>query len=177
MIAGDQEAFRLLYHEYSDKVYNTALSFTKNIEDAEEVTQDVFTRVYLNASKFKGDSRISTWIYRIAVNTSLTQVQKSKRRNVIGSMESEQYNEPPEWVHPGVILENKEDAIYLYKVLENLPDNQKSAFILTFIDGLPQKEVAKIMESSLKAVESLLQRAKMNMRAKLEKLHPNRRKK
>ena len=72
--------------------------------------------------------------------------------------------------------QNKENAIALYQAMECLPANQKTAFILSFIEELPRQEVADIMEISLKAVESLLQRAKSNMRSELEKIYPHRRK-
>jgi RNA polymerase sigma-70 factor (ECF subfamily) len=81
-----------------------------------------------------------------------------------------------EFEHPGVLLENKENAASLYKAMECLPNSQKTAFILSYIEELPRQEVADIMETSLKAVESLLQRAKSNMRSELEKSYPNRRK-
>jgi len=79
--------------------------------------------------------------------------------------------------HPGVLLENKENAAALYKAMDCLSYNQKTAFILSYIEELPRQEVADIMEISLKAVESLLQRAKKNMRFELKKNYPHRRKK
>ena len=81
-------------------------------------------------------------------------------------------SQPIEFEHPGVLLENKENAAALYKAMDCLPNNQKTAFILSYIEDLPRKEVADIMETSLKAVESLLQRAKKNMRKELEKNYP-----
>ncbi len=78
--------------------------------------------------------------------------------------------------HPGVILENKEKAKYLFKAIESLPATQKTAFILSFIEELPRQEVADIMQTSLKAVESLLQRAKKNLRLRLERMAPKRKK-
>ena len=62
---GDQASFKKLYYLFCNNVYNIALSYTKNEEQAEEIVQDVFTKIYQNADKFKGNSTISTWIYRI----------------------------------------------------------------------------------------------------------------
>ena len=170
---GDRSAFQRLYLEYSDIVYNLALSYTKNIEEAEEVTQDVFTKVYLNNSKFKGNAKLKTWIYRITVNTSLDYLRKKKRFSLFSLPQNDLSN--IDFEHPGVLLENKENAKILYKVIDSLPDTQKTAFILSFIEELPRQEVADIMETSLKAVESLLQRAKKKLRVILEKSYPNRR--
>lgn len=74
--------------------------------------------------------------------------------------------------HPGVLLENKEKAQYLFSVIETLAEAQKTAFILSFVEGLPRQEVADIMETSLKSVESLLQRAKANLKKKLIEIYP-----
>lgn len=171
---GDREAFRSLYDSFSGKVYNTALSYLKNIEEAEEVTQDVFSKIFRYAANFKGDASLNTWIYRITVNTSLTYLNKRKRFSFLPLKQNSSLH--TNFEHPGVLLENKEDAKLLYEVIDSLPDSQKTAFILSYIEGLPRQEVADIMENSLKAVESLLMRAKKNMRTKLEKSYPNRRK-
>lgn len=173
-VNGDGKAFAILYELYSDKVYNTSLSYAKNIEDAEEITQDVFVKIYKNAKTFKGDSSFSTWVYRITVNTSLNYLKKKNRFSLFRNTLAK--SQPIDFKHPGVLLENKENAASLLKAMDYLPNNQKTAFILSYIEELPRQEVADIMETSLKAVEALLQRAKKNLRVKLEKLYPHRRK-
>ncbi len=173
--SGDREAFRQLYALLSEKVYNTALSFVQVEADAEEVTQDVFTSVFRNAAKFKGDADTSTWIYRITVNTSLNHLKRKKRFSFLQLDATNR--DQPDFEHPGVLLENKEKAKYLFKAIEQLAETQKTAFILSYIEGLPRQQVADIMEISLKAVESLLQRGKANLREKLRKMYPERRKK
>ncbi|MEM9833201.1 MAG: RNA polymerase sigma factor [Bacteroidota bacterium] len=174
MAHGDRAAFRQLYELFSDKVYNTALSYVQVEEEAEEITQDVFLSVFRNAAQFKGDATLNTWIYRITVNTSLNYLKKRKRLSFMKFGESEV--DKPDFEHPGVLLENKENAKILFKVIDTLPESQKTAFILSFVEGLPRQQVADVMKISLKAVESLLQRAKGNLKKKLEKLYPHRRK-
>jgi len=171
---GDKTAFQELYKLFSEKVYNTALSYAQNEQDAEEITQDVFINIFRNAAKFKGNAAVGTWIYRITINTSLNQIKKKKRFSFLKFGDTPL--DKPDFEHPGVVLENKENAKALFKVIDTLPDSQKTAFILSFIEELPRQEVADIMSTSLKAVESLLQRAKKNLRGKLENLYPNRRK-
>ncbi|MEP1034781.1 RNA polymerase sigma factor [Ekhidna sp.] len=178
---GSEQALEKVYNHYCDKVYNTILSYTKNSEDADELLQDVFVTVYKTAKSFKFNSSISTWIYRIAVNKSLDFLRKKnsqKRKGFFTSLyvkdSAEVKYESTDFVHPGVKLENKEEAKLLFRTIDKLSENQKTAFILTQIEGLPQMEVADIMKQSRKSVESLVQRAKANLKKELEKFYPER---
>jgi len=137
----------------------------KNEELAEEVTQDVFLAIYQSAGSFKGTSKVSTWIYRIVVNKSLNCLDKQSRRPT--SDEAIDAHHKIDFNHPGVQLNNQEASKYLFAAMDTLPQTQKTAFILSYVEGLPQNEVADIMQKSLKSVESLLQRAKGNLRIKL----------
>ena len=184
MANGNEKPLDYFYNKYAAKVYSTSLSYTKNEEDAEELLQDVFISLFNSASKFKNDSSVSTWIYRITINKSLDFLRKKnslKRKGIFSSLFSKDSGEiliePIDFVHPGVKMENSEDAKLLFRVMDELTENQKTVFILTQIDGLPQQEVADIMKVSRKSVESLLQRAKATMRIKLEKFYPERGKK
>ena len=84
----------------------------------------------------------------------------------------EPLHDKPNFEHPGIQLEQKEKSKYLFQAIETLPENQKTVFVLAHIEELPQKEIAAIMNISLKAVESLLQRAKVNLRKKLSAIYP-----
>lgn len=171
---GDAIAFRQLYETFSDKVYNTSLGYLQSVQDAEEVTQDVFTTIYNKADQFKGNSSVGTWIYRITINTSLNLIKKRKRFSF--SELTSQESEIPNFEHPGILMEKKESAKILFEAINTLPANQKTAFVLSFVEGLPRQEVADVMEVSLKATESLLQRAKVTLREKLRNMYPHRRK-
>lgn len=178
---GSEEALEQLYQHYCDRVFNTLISYTKNVEDAEELLQDVFVTIYNTASGFEFNSSVSTWIYRIAVNKSLDFLRKKnsqKRPGIFTSLymknSAEVKYESADFVHPGIKLENKEDAKLLFRAIDTLSENQKTAFILTQIEGLSQKEVGEIMNQSRKAVESLVQRAKSNLKRALEKYFPER---
>ncbi|WP_025741779.1 RNA polymerase sigma factor [Aquimarina pacifica] len=167
---GNRKAFRQLYLLYKDKVYNTAIGYLQNIEEAEEITQDVFLTIYEKAETFRAKSKVSTWIYRITVNKALNLLQKRKRqlfsRTEIQEFHSIDFN------HPGILLENQEKATLLFSVINKLPDNQKTAFILSYVEGLPRQEVAAIMQTTLKSVESLLQRSKKTLKKKLISMYP-----
>ncbi len=179
---GDRLLFKSLYDEYHNRCYNSALSILQNISEAEEIVQDVFVEVHQSAKNFKGNASINTWIYRITVNKSLDQLRYRKRKKRSAFFvnlfldDNTPRVQPPDFNHPGVVLENKENAQLLFKAIDRLPDQQKSAFVLSQMEDLPQKEIAEIMQLSQKAVESLIQRAKVNLRKELEKYYPNRRK-
>jgi RNA polymerase sigma-70 factor (ECF subfamily) len=181
--AGDRALFKQLYEEYHKRAFNSALSILQHADEAEEIVQDVFLEVHRSASNFKGDSSISTWLYRITVNKSLDQLRYRKRKkrsafliSLFTGSDSAPI-QPPDFNHPGVVLENKENAAILFKVIDRLPEQQKAAFVLSQIEELPQKEISEILGVSHKAVESLIQRAKVNLRKQLENSYPNRRKK
>lgn len=174
-------SFSELVDTHKTRVFNTAISFVQNTEDAEDLTQEVFIEVHRSLSNFQAQSSVSTWIYRITVNKSLDFLRKKKRQKRFGFMSSLFHEESGEikhdhahFDHPGILLENKEKARYLFSAIESLPENQKTAFILFNIEDLSQKEIAEIMDTSPKAVESLIQRAKQGLRLKLENLYRKR---
>ncbi|MEZ4919992.1 MAG: RNA polymerase sigma factor [Saprospiraceae bacterium] len=166
---GQQEAFAKLYQRFATQVYNTALSYLQQTEDAEEVTQDVFVNIHRSASNFQGNSTVRTWIYRIAINKCMDKLRQKSAQNRFRLFPLQpEINEPPEFRHPGILLENKEAASRLFHHIYSLPETQKTAVILSYVEDLPRQEVADIMGTSRKAVESLLQRAKKSLREKLD---------
>lgn len=167
---GNQKAFHDLYLLYKNKVYNTALSYLQISEEAEEITQDVFVTIFKKAETFKGNAKVSTWIYRITVNKALNQLAKRNRRPEMNK-EILEYQRV-DFQHPGVLLENQEKAQQLFLVIRTLKQTQQTAFILSYVEDLPRQEVADIMKTSLKSVESLLQRAKANLKKKLIEIYP-----
>ena len=173
--AGDELAFKSLVANYQDMVYNTAMGIVQNAEDAEDVAQEVFIQVYRSIDQFKGDSRLSTWIYRITTTKALDHIRSRRRKKRFAFITSlfgpndELVHEPVDFQHPGVALDRKEQAALLFKMIEQLPDNQKVAFTLHKTEGLSYQEIADVMELSVSAVESLLFRARQNLRKLLEK--------
>ena len=163
-----ETAFRQLVSAYQDRVYNTCLGLVQNAEDAEEVAQDVFIEVYRSVAKFRGDAKLSTWIYRIATTKSLELIRKQKRQKrfaFLKSITGDSGNEVQVagFDHPGVALEQKENAAALFKAIEQLPDSQRVCFTLHKVEGLPYQEICEIMDTSLSSVESLMFRARKNL--------------
>lgn len=168
---GSQAAFTKLTSYYSIKVYNLSLGILQNQEDAEDVTQEVFTTVFLSIKQFKGESKLSTWIYRITVNKCQELIRKKSRKKRFGfslPIESLEINTgnsiKANFMHPGIELENQERAAFLFNAINKLAENQKIAFTMHKIEGIPYDEIAVIMETSLSSVESLIFRARQNLK-------------
>lgn len=170
---GNEAAFRNLVEEFQKRVYNTCVGLLQNMEDAEDVTQEVFVSVFQSIHGFKGESRLSTWIYRIAVTKSLefTRAKNRKKRfafvHSIFSDEGEIKIDTPHFYHPGVQLENKERAAVLFAAIDLLAENQKTAFVLHKLEDLSYQEIAEVMNVTVSSVESLMFRAKQNLQKKL----------
>lgn len=175
--SGDAIAFRELVESRQNLVFNTVIGFLQNTEDAEDVTQDVFVKIFESIGQFKGESALSTWVYRVAVTTALEFLRRKKRKKRFGFLSpilgenNELTVELPDFHHPGVTLDNREKASMLFKAIKQLPENQQTAFILNKVEGLSYQEVAEIMKTSLSAVESLLHRAKTNLKDLLKNFY------
>jgi RNA polymerase sigma-70 factor (ECF subfamily) len=150
-------------------VFNLALQYVQNMEDAEEITQDVFVKVFDNLNTFKKQSSLKTWIYRMAINQSLDfiKAKKAQKRNFLSSIlsinDSNFKFQPSNFNHPGIELEQKEACQKIFEAINQLSDNQKTALILLKIENKSQAETAEIMNLKVKALESLFQRAKNNL--------------
>jgi RNA polymerase sigma factor (sigma-70 family) len=172
---GDENAFKFLVETYKDRVYNTAIGIVQNSADAEDVAQEVFIQVFRSIGSFKGESKLSTWIYRIATTRALDHLRSKKSKKRFGFLQrlfgenNEPIHEIPDFDHPGVAMDRKEAAAKLFKAIEQLPDNQKTAFTLHKLEDLSYQEVSDVMQTSVAAVESLMHRAKQNLRKILEK--------
>ena len=173
----DRAAFKIIVETWQDMVYNTALGFLQNAQDAEDTAQEVFIQVFESIGSFKEESKFSTWIYRITVSKSLDHLRKKKRKkrfafiqSLYGKNEAVMI-EPPDFFHPGVKMENKENAAVLFKAIEQLPANQKTAFLLNKIENLSYQEISEVMKSSEPAVDALLQRAKKNLKKTLKEYY------
>ena len=168
---GNEQAFCELVDQFRDRVYNTALGMLQNEENAEDVTQEVFIEIFRSVVGFRGESSLSTWIYRITVRKSLEYIrtsQRKKRSGIFFSLfnleQQESVTTEAPFYHPGILLENKERAAILFSAVSKLPVNQRTAFVLHKVEGLSQAEIAEIMNSSVSAVESLIVRAKQKLR-------------
>jgi RNA polymerase sigma-70 factor (ECF subfamily) len=173
----DRNAFRFLVGQHQRLVIKTAYYFVGDMDEAEDISQEVFMQIIDSIGRFRGSSTFTTWIYRITVNKSLTRVKRNKRREIFTRLESlfrpgastPNLQEPADESDPVEKPENKE---LLNRAIASLPDNQRTAFILSKYEELSYKEIAGIMELSLNAVESLIHRAKINLQKSLSAHFP-----
>jgi RNA polymerase sigma-70 factor (ECF subfamily) len=167
--------FDEIYFEHYKMVFNLALHYVQNIEDTEEITQDVFLKVFDNLHTFNKQSSLKTWVYRITIHQSLDFIKgkKAQKRNFLSSIFSINYSnfkfQPSNFNHPGIELEQKEACQKIFEAINQLSDNQKTALILLKIEDKSQAETAEIMNLNVKALESLFQRAKNNLEILLNK--------
>jgi len=150
-------------------VFRTALGFLHCVEDAEDVTQEVFLKAWRNLNSFRGESAISTWLYRIAVNLSLNYISR-KKREARFSLEEKSVPVAGKAISgddPHVQMERDETESAVRDAIDSLPGRQRMAFVLSRYDDLSQKEVAAVMKLSEGAVEQLLHRAKVTLYEKL----------
>jgi RNA polymerase sigma-70 factor (ECF subfamily) len=176
---GNESAFSELLDEFQQKVFHTCLSFVPNKEDAEDIAQEVFLEVYRSINKFKGNSKLSTWIYKISTNKCLEFIRKKNTKKRFAFLQSISGNEVPmdktnfftEFNHPGILLENKERTETIYLAINSLPESQRVVFTLAKLDGKSYQEIAEITGKSISSVESIMFRAKKNLQKKLENFY------
>lgn len=174
LIRQDRPAIQHLVEHYQKDVIKTAYYFMSNMEDAEDLSQEVFIEILRSIKHYRRSSSLSTWIYRITVNKSLDYLRKQKRRNMFRQARSfiqpssSQTNLP---FRELPLMDTRNDDNEKRKILDAavnaLPGNQKIAFILNKYDEMSYKEIAEIMNLSVASVESLLHRAKLNLQKKL----------
>jgi RNA polymerase sigma-70 factor (ECF subfamily) len=166
--SGDDGAFDEIVRTYLSMVVNLAFRFTGNQEDAEDLAQDIFVKVWNKASSFKGDASLKTWIYRITVNESLNFVRKRKIASFVDAIETALSFQSDD---TDTKLYQSEEKNFVRKAIRSLPRKQRIAITLRTFKNLPYEEIASIMKLSVSSVESLLFRAKKNLKKKLMKYY------
>ncbi len=178
---GKRHAYDKLIDRFQEAVFNKCLSFVPNKEDAEDIAQEVFIEVFRSIKRFKGQAKLSTWIYRITTNKCLEFIRKKNTKKRFAFLQTILGTQQPidkvayftEFKHPGIQLEQKEQSEYLFKAINQLPENQKVVFTLHKIDGMSYKEVSEITQKSISSIESLMFRAKKNLQLQLETYYKN----
>lgn len=163
--SNDRNAFNELVALYKNSVINACYRFLLDKEDAEDISQDVFIEVYQSIQSFRGDAKLSTWIYRITVTKCLDEIKKRNRKKRLASITKMLHiDDVANWISGGSMpdksLHEKEKMQEVAFVLNKLPENQRVAFTLSKIDGFSNQEIAEIMDTTTIAVESLIYRAK-----------------
>lgn len=153
---GDSKAMELLYHRYRRRVFGLVTRIV-GLSDSEEVAQEVFVRIYRGLAKFRGDSQLSTWVYRLAVNASLSHVSKRKRRPECEEWQDQQPAESPPMRDPAL-------SQRLEAALQSLPAGYRAVLVLHDVEGLSHEECAKILGCRIGTSKSQLHKARAKMR-------------
>ena len=173
---GDEDAFRQIVEGYKDSILGLCIRYLGNQEDAEEVAQDVFIRLHKAASSYEPRAKLSTYLYRIAVNLSLNRIRDRKWNRLVPWDIHRKYEEKNPMISaaysPDQLLEQKEKQEMVRKAIDTLPPNQKTTLLLKRFQGLSYEEIARVMDCSISAVESRLHRAKLNLEKKLKSIIP-----
>jgi RNA polymerase sigma-70 factor (ECF subfamily) len=175
ILNNDKKAFDLLVKTYRQQIINTCYKFLLEKADAEDVSQEVFVEIYYSLKNYRGDSKLSTWIYRIAVTRSLDEIKKRNRKKRITALGKMLHlDEIAQWIgggsRPDKLMEAKDQWNEISAALNALPENQRVAFTLSKIDGYSNTEIAEIMNTTNSAVESLIHRAKKKVNEELSKI-------
>jgi len=178
LIENDPQAFRILVEKYQDMVFRTSMGLLHDKEEAEDISQEVFIEVYKSIGYFRGEAKLSTWLYRVTINKSLNELKKIQRQKAWSRFEDiikGKKDEKKELSIPDRSSENQAEsqelALILQRAIDELPENQRIAFVLAKYDELSYKEIAEIMTSTVSSVESLVHRAKANLQKRLQKIH------
>ena len=173
IIDGDSNAFAVLVDRYKDLVYTLAIRMLKNREEAEEVSQDTFIKVYKSLSKFKGDSKFSTWIYKVAYHTCLDRIKKNKRtQNVVGIDEFTEHQ--VKTIDDALEhLEQAEQNQMIKNCIELLPSDDSFLLTLYYFEELSLDEISKIVGITANHVKVKIFRSRKKLATILkERLEP-----
>lgn len=178
LLAQDQNEFKKLVIQFEKQVFNLCAYLLNNKFDAEDVTQEVFISIFQSLPQFKGDAKLSTWIYRITVNKCREQIRHKSRKKRFGILidlfDRTNFTITSNDRTPEEQLFNDERTNLLLTAIEALPENQRLAYTLHNMEDFSYKEIAELMEVSISSVESLIFRAKKNLKVKLETYFKNR---
>ena len=169
----DEQAFQFFVEKYHQMVLNICNNILNNFDDAMDISQEVFIKIYESIESFTGESKIITWLYRISVNKSLNHLRSKKRQKWFSGMDiifnSDNDKNIPEDVSPkpGEDIEIEENKKALHLALNKLPKKQNIALTLNNFEGLPYKEIAEIMEISVTEVGVLINRGKKKLKTLL----------
>jgi len=163
---GDSDAFAALFYAHKPRVYSLCLRMTNNTAEAEDLTQDAFLQVFRKLATFRGDSALSTWLYRVAVNTVLMHFRKKGLRQVSLDESSSQDTRvvKREYGSLDERLSGCVDRIALARAMQDLPAGYRTIFLLHEIKGYEHQEIARILRCSVGNSKSQLHKAKLKMR-------------
>jgi RNA polymerase sigma factor (sigma-70 family) len=170
---GDDSAFNALVLRYQEKLYWVARRFVVHHDDADDVVQDVFVKAYHALKKFRGDSQLYTWLYRITVNHSLNTIRKNKLREIVRLDELlgiESSNEE----NPQEMSMKTEEQLLITKAIASLPEKQKAVFILRYYEELSYQEISDMLKITVGGLKANFFHAVRKIEAYVKNAHGSR---
>lgn len=173
IIEGDTKAFAILVDRYKDLVFTLSIRMLKNREEAEEVSQDTFIKVFKSLGKFKGDSKFSTWIYKVAYNTCLDRIKKNKRQLKEVTINEFTENQIKTMDNALDTLEKYEQEKAIQECLQQLPSEDSFLLTLYYFEELSLEEISKIVNIQANTLKVKLFRSRKKLASILkQKLEP-----
>ena len=169
---GEMAAFQELVDKYKQKVYYMALDMTGNHHDAEDLSQEVFMKVYVSIKDFRGDAKLTSWLYRIAMNLC---IDKSRRKRLkMVELDDKIHEKPAPGLSPDVAIQSQATQVQIQQALSKLPPRQRSIFVMRHYNELMLREIAEALGISEGTVKAQLFRAIQKLQKELGALHPGR---
>jgi len=167
---GDPRAFEELVIAYQHRVFGVALRMLRNRSEAEEIAQEVFLRVHGAVEDFRGEAKLSTWLYAITSRLCLNRLAAGERRMAREGHETLERLTAD--VDPAAQLERGELEAALQRAITELPEERRIVVVLRDLEGLPYEEIAEVLDLPVNTVRSRLHRARLDLKAKLERFLP-----
>ena len=166
---GEPQAFETLVIEHQHRVFGVALRMLGSRAEAEDVAQEAFLRAYRSVAEFRGDAKLSTWLYAITSRLCLNRLDSAERRRTRHGDDLLE-SVPDERLDPPGALEQRERRTALHLAIAELSDERRLVVVLADLEGLAYEEIAKALDLPVGTVRSRLHRARMELRERLEKL-------
>ena len=173
---GDMEAFDILVRRWENRLFNVIYRITGDFETSRDIRQEVFLRVYQSAKGYRSDGHFSTWLYRIAINCSINELRKRKRRQTIPlnmpesgegqTVQSELLDDSP---GPEEVIQQNELSEHIRYALRCLPDEQRVVIVLRHYEGLKFQQIASVLNCPLGTVKSRMHHGLEQLRSKLKR--------
>lgn len=174
--AGEEEAFEEIVNRYANRLMNFAYRFVLDREEAEDIVQDTFLKVYQNRHAYREIAKFSTWIYTITGNLAKTILRKRRSRKLSYfsqlAPEEKELDFPDKSAVPSKPLEQEIEAHLIQRAIVNLPEHFRTVIILRDIQELSYEEISNIIDAPLGTVKSRINRARLRLQEELEQLKP-----
>jgi len=161
VLAGDKQAYAHIINKYKNQLYATILRMTKNPQDAQDLVQDAFIKVYRNLDKYDASGSFSSWLYRVAINHCMDEFRKKRYSMTQIEIDEERVVEPN---HPELVFLKKEKSRQLERLIATLPEDERLIILLRYVNEISYEEISEVMGVPLATVRNKLHRAKKKMR-------------